>query len=178
MASNCAGMRGAGVDAQKLRGVLQRDVKAAGLLRGEWKKRDVGLLRANLTKKARAAISPALHLLFWAPRLSFVRSIRSFHLCRAFAGVSAQASPIAVTTTTGRSLLFFHLPFEKQQQRHQYKCLPLACHVCRGRPCGHCLHQEVAQDRGTNLLDFKASRNAWTSVRSPANSTRLSSMRI
>jgi hypothetical protein len=67
MASNCAGMRGAGVGAQELRGVLQRAVKAAALLRSEWKKRDAGLLRANKTKKARAAISPALHLLFWGP---------------------------------------------------------------------------------------------------------------
>lgn len=70
---NSAGMRGARVDAQKQRGVLQRDCEGCCWTGGEWEKRDAGLLRANLTKKARAAISPAKHLLFWAPRRSFVR---------------------------------------------------------------------------------------------------------
>jgi hypothetical protein len=77
-------------------------------------KRDAGLLRANLTKKARAAISCSA-----PPPLG----------ARPLIGRPSERLTRSRLTTTGREPAPFHLPFEKHQGRHQYDFGRLACYL-------------------------------------------------
>jgi hypothetical protein len=130
------------------------------------KRRDAGLLRANLTKKARRCNLLHFHLLFWG--LS--------PLIRPLPGSAAAANPIAHHLQHGSDAATFPSAFREASGSATNTAVSLVCHVCCGSPRRRCLHQGAAQNRGTSLLDFKPSRNAWTSVRSLANSTRISFM--
>jgi hypothetical protein len=80
----------------------------------EREKRDAGRLRANLTKKARAAISCSA-----PPPLG----------ARPLIGRPSERLTRSRLTTTGREPAPFHLPFEKHQGRHQYDFGRLACYL-------------------------------------------------
>jgi hypothetical protein len=130
---------------------------AAGAAAGrECEKRDAGRLRANLTKKARAAIScsapPLLGALpaHWPP-VGSPNPIPPHHH-----GPRASAFPSAIREASGAPPI----------RLRPSSLLPIN-HVLRCWSRGQSLHRATSQDRGTCLLITKPGRNARTLLTHP-----------